>query len=140
MWIRTYSKTYDNVSAQAIWNQWSDVNNWHKWNPGVEYCKLHGTFAVGSHFTLKSKGGPEVKIELFEVENGRKFTDCSTFPGAKMYGIHELEETPQGLKLITTIKVEGWLTYLWVFILAKKIVAKIPEQTDNLVELARKKK
>ena len=140
MWIRTYSKTYDNVSAQAIWNQWSDVNNWHKWTPGVEYCKLHGTFAVGSHFTLKSKGGPEVKIELFEVENGRKFTDCSTFPGAKMYGIHEIEETPQGLKLITTIKVEGWLTYLWVFILAKKIVAKIPEQTDNLVELARKKK
>ena len=140
MWIRTYSKTYSNITADAIWNRWSDINNWHEWNPGVEYCKLHGPFAVGSHFMLKSKGGPEVKIELFEIEKGKKFTDCSTFPGAKMYGIHEIEETPDGLKLITTLKVTGWLTYLWVFILAKKIVAKVPEQTDNLVELARQKK
>ena len=99
---------------------------------------MNGAFAKGSNFTLKSKGGPEVTIDLIEVDRPKKFTDCTRFPGAKMYGMHEIEFVDEGIKLITTMKVEGWLSYLWIFLVVKKIVAKIPEQTDNLVALARK--
>ena len=138
MWIRQFSKIYQNVSADDIWSLWSDIDNWHEWNPGIEYCKLNGAFAKGSNFTLKSKGGPEVTIDLIEVDRPKKFTDCTRFPGAKMYGMHEIEFVDEGIKLITTMKVEWWLSYLWIFLVVKKIVAKIPEQTDNLVALVRK--
>lgn len=140
MWIRQFSKVYQNISPDAIWHLWSNIDNWKEWNPGVEYCKLNGKFAKGSNFTLKSKGAPEVIIDLIEVEKGKKFIDCTTFPGAKMYGMHEIEVVTEGIKLVTTMKVEGWLSYLWIFLVAKKVVAKIPEQTDNLVKLARKNK
>jgi hypothetical protein len=138
MWIRSFSKVYDGVSKNAIWDLWIDVNNWHRWNPGIAYCKLEGKYGVGSFFVLKPIAGPEVKIEIIEVAKGKKFTDCTRFPGAKMYGTHEIEEVEGGLKLTTTMKVEGWLSYLWVFLVARKIVAKTPEQTENLVRLARK--
>ncbi len=140
MWVRTYTKIYQNASAKDIWDRWADIDNWHEWNPGVEYCKLQGRFEKGSFFALKPKGAPLAQIELIEVEKGKKFTDCTTFPGAKMYGTHEIEETPDGLKLITTMKVEGWLKWVWVFLVARKIVAKTAVQTDNLVQLTRKKK
>ena len=139
-WVREFSKTYKGVSKEAIWKIWSDIDNWHEWNPGVEYCRLKGEFAVGSSFTLKSTGGPEVEIALVEIEKNKKFTDCSTFPGAKMYGMHEIIETKDGLKLVTTLKVEGWLKYLWIFLVGRKILAKIPEQTDNLVRIAKERK
>ena len=140
MWIKTYSKTYQDVDVDAVWQMWSDIDNWPKWNPGIEYCQLNGPFTKGSFLDLKPKGAPLAQLELIEVENGKKFTDCSRFPGAKMYGLHEMEKTPDGIKLTTTMTVEGWLSYLWIFLVAKKIVAKIPGQTDNLVELARQLK
>jgi hypothetical protein len=145
MWTRTFSKTYQNVSSDAIWNIWSDINNWHQWNPGVEYCKwddslVESVFVKGSAFILKPKCAPKTKIELIEVEKGKNFTDCTKFPGARMYGIHEIEDSPAGLKLTMTMRVEGWLSCLWIFLVAKKIVAKIPEQTDNLVELSKQNK
>lgn len=84
MWVRTYTKIYQNVSVKDIWNRWADIDNWHEWNPGVEYCKLQGSFAKGSFFVLKPKGAPLAQIELIEVEKGKRFIDCTTFPGSKI--------------------------------------------------------
>ena len=55
------------------------------------------TFIVGNHFTLKPKGVPAVKITLVEIDEGKKFTDCTRFFGAKMYDTHAMEETADGL-------------------------------------------
>ncbi len=141
MWIRSYSKVANGISKEEIWKVWSDMNNCHKWNPGVEYCRMEGKFETGGHYILKPMNmSKEVRTEFAEVEEGKKFTDLTRFPGAKMYGIHEIEETIDGVKLITTMKVEGWLKYLWIFLVAKAIVAKIPQQTDMIIECARKNK
>ena len=99
MWTHTYSKTFKNVKKETIWQLWADVNNWPTWQGDLDYCKLEGAFAVGSHFMLKPKGIKAFKIELTEIEEGRKFTDCTTFFGAKMYGTLELEDTKEGAAL-----------------------------------------
>ena len=138
MWQRSYSKVFKDVKPEAIWNLWTDINNWHKWNPGVDYCKLDQPFAVGSTFTLKPTGGPVVKIDLVEVEAKRKFTDCTSFPGAKMYGMHEITKEKDGVRLTTTMTVTGPLGFLWRMIVANGIVAKTPKQAEQLVALARK--
>lgn len=48
-----------------------------------------------------------------------------------------MEKTNQGLKLTTTIKVEGPLSWIWRKIVAEEIVATLPHQTDMLIKLAR---
>ena len=136
MWTRSHSKVYQNVSAQQIWALWTDINKWPLWNADLEYCKLDQPFKVGSVFTLKPKGAPAVQISLVEISHEKMFTDCTKFLGAKMYGKHEMHVEKNGLRLTTTITVTGMLKYLWIALVAQKIVDKFSVQMDTLVQLA----
>lgn len=84
-----------------------------------------------------SLGGPKVTLTLSEVVPQQKFTDYCQFFGARMYDAHELEETPEGLRIINTITVKGPLSFIWVHLVAKKVAASIPAQTEALVNFAR---
>ena len=137
MWLRSYRKVYKSVKKDDIWRIWTDVNNWSKWHGDLDYCKMEGSFTVGNHFMLKPKGAPAVKIELTEIEEGHKFTDCTHFFGAKMYDTHEIEETEEGLKLTNTLLVTGPLKFLWIQLVAQNVAATVPQEMEALVQLAR---
>lgn len=139
MYIREHSKTYSGIKAQDIWNIWTDVNNWSTWHGDLDYCKMEGKFEVGNHFYLKPKGALQVKIMLTEIEQGKSFTDCTEFFGAKMYDTHSLEETSEGLKLVNKLVVTGPLKWLWVFLVAKNVADSVPEEVESLVKLAKGK-
>ncbi len=138
MWRESYSKVFHDVKPESIWRVWIDINNWHVWNPGIEFCQFEKPFAVGNYFTLKPVGAPAVKIQLVEVLENHKFTDCTSLFGAKMYGEHELSVENEGIRLTTTMIITGRLGFLWRKFLGEKIAAKVPEQTEALVALARK--
>jgi hypothetical protein len=134
MYSETYTLQLQNVSREKIWSVWKDVSHWHEWNPGIEGAKLYGDFEKGSHFTLKPMGRKEVKIDLIEVVPFQKFTDCTHLLGAKLYGCHEFIEEGDFLLFKTTITVKGFLSFFWWKILGKKIVQKLPLQTENLIK------
>lgn len=137
MWQRSYSKEFQDIKPTAIWNVWTDINNWSTWNPGIEYCTLSEPFSIGSSFILKPLGAPAVHVKLVAIEPHRMFTDCTFFLGAKMYGMHEIAKTEKGITLTTTISVTGPLGFVWRNLVGKKIAAKLAEQTDALIERAR---
>lgn len=137
MWSKTTSKVYPGVKAAAVWNLWADVDGWTTWHPDLEYCRLQGPFAVGSHFLLRPKGAPEFKIGITELTQGVSFTDCTRFFGARMYDTHEMQETPEGLRLTNTMTVTGPLSWLWVKLVAADVAASVPEENEALVRLAR---
>ncbi len=137
MWIRSHTQVYQSVKKEDIWRLWIDVNNWPKWHGDLDACTMEGPFAVGNHFMLTPKGASAVKIMLTEIEEGRKFTDCTTFFGAKMYDTHEVEDTKEGLRLTNTLVVTGPLTFLWVKLVAQNVAATVPQDMDTLVNRAR---
>jgi hypothetical protein len=139
-WTRTTTKTYPGVSKADVWRLWADVNTWTRWHPDLDLCKLEGAFAAGNHFLLKPKGAPTFKIELTRVDEGRGFTDCTRFFGARMFDSHELEETPEGVRLTNTLTVEGPLSFLWVKLVAKDVAAAVPAENDALAALAREQR
>ncbi|MBX3720776.1 MAG: SRPBCC family protein [Turneriella sp.] len=136
MWSKTYTTTTNKVNARQMWQLLSDVNNWHTWDDGIEYAQMSGAFAQGNFFTLKPKGAPKVNIRLIEIVENRKFVDLTRFPLARMYGEHLLEETAQGLKITTTMKVEGLLGFLWRKLVAEDIAAALPHETEKQIEIA----
>lgn len=138
MWSQSYSKTFKDVRKERVWDLWADVNNRHKWDLDSEYCKLEGPFKVGAKFILKPLKGPLVQIEIVEVRKNHKFTDRTRFWGAIMDGIHEIEETKEGLRLKTTMQVSGPLSFVWRKLVAEGIVKTLPDQTEALVTLARR--
>lgn len=138
MWERSYTTTTNRVSASQMWRLLADVNNWHQWDESIEYAQLVGTFNPGSHFFMKIKKGPKVKIELIETQNERLFTDLTRFPLARMTGEHRFEETKDGLKITTTMRVTGILGFLWSKIVAQGIVDSLPNDTARQIEFASK--
>lgn len=133
MWVKSYSKVYQNIKKEDIWRAWADVNNWPLWDKELEYCKMDGDFTEGRQFILKPINGPKVKITLSEVVVNKKFTDYCQFPGAIMYDAHELEETNNGLRITNTITVTGFLGFIWAHLVAKNVANSVPEQMDALI-------
>lgn len=138
MWTRSHTKVYKGISKTDIWRIWTDVNNWPSWHGDLDYCKMNGPFTVGNHFTLKPKGASAVKIQLVEIEEGKRFTDCTKFFGAKMYDTHAMVETEEGIQLSNKLVVTGPLKWLWIKLVAKNVADTVPDEMDALVELARK--
>ena len=136
MWSKSHSIVTKLATKEQMWTLLSDVNNWHTWDMDIEYAKMDGKFEQGNTFLLKPKGGPKVNIELIEVVKPYKFTDMTKFPLAKMYGEHVFEDTADGLKLTTTMKVEGILGFLWRKLVAQGIVNSLPVEMEAQVKLA----
>jgi hypothetical protein len=136
-WEKTHSLRVKDVSRSQIWKVWQDVNQWHLWDTDIEYAKMEAPFREGSQFLLKPKGGPKVKIKLVKVQPQSAFTDLTSFPLAKMYGIHQMRETAEGLEVSHTVRIEGPLSFLWKKMVAEKVAAGLDEQATKMVTRAR---
>ena len=138
MWTKPHSIVTTEVTKEQMWKLFSDVNNWHKWDKGIEFARLEGQFEKGSEFLLRPKGGPNVKIKLIETIENQKFVDQTKFPLATMTGEHLFEETDKGLKITTTMRMKGVLSFLWIKIVAQKIVDSLPSEMIDQIEAAGK--
>lgn len=138
MWVKSYSRVVSGVTKEDVWRAWADVNNWPKWDEGLEFCQMNGEFEKNNQFILKPAGGPKVKIILSEVTPNKTFTDYCKFLGATMYDVHDLEEISEGLRITNTIKVTGPLRFIWVKLVASNIVKTLPKQMNAFVEYVRK--
>jgi len=138
MWKKVYTQVYQGITKEDVWTILTDINNWPQWHNDLESCTMQGPFAKGNYFMLKPKSMKAFKIVLTEVTPGHKFTDCTTFFGAKMYDSHEIEEVPNGVRFTNTLIVTGPLKYLWIKLVAQHVANTIPDETQALVNLARK--
>ena len=138
MWTRSHSIVTNKVTKEQMWKLFADVNNWPLWDQGTEFAKLEGKFEQGNHFIFQPKGGPKLKIGIVETIENQKFVDHTKFPLANMYGEHTFEETQDGLKITTTMKVEGILGFLWRKIVAQKIVDGLPNDMQTQIQEASK--
>jgi hypothetical protein len=138
MWTKSHSITTKDVTKEQMWKLFSDVNNWHTWDKGIEFAKLEGKFEKGNHFILRPKGGPNVKVKLLETIENKRFLDVTYFPLAKMFDDHLFEDTTDGLKITNIITVKGLLGFLWVKIVARKIVDALPIDIPEQIKAASK--
>lgn len=137
MWSKTYSIATDEVTREQMWKLFTDVNNWHIWDSGVEYAQLNGPFEQGNHILLKPKGGPKIKIVLSKIMEKQLFITVSFFPLAKIYHEHLFEETSDGLRISYTITVKGVLSFLWVKLIVQNLFNSIPKDVVKQINIAK---
>ena len=137
MWTRSYSTTVKGIDVDRLWRVWSDVDAWNRWQGDLDFARLEGSFATGSTFLLKPKGGPKVGSELLTVEPNRRFVDLTRFPLARMYGEHEFIAHGDAVEIRTSVSVEGVLGFLWRKLVAEGVARSLEEQTRGLVARAR---
>lgn len=129
------------AKPQDIWNLWSDVTSWAKWDPDVEHCQLHqGNFQKGAKALLKPRGGPKVNVEIAECVPCQKFVSHSILPLAKLIFHHEIKPQPSGELLIThRIEFQGLLAPFFYCVMGRGIVRGLPKALKNLSMLAEEK-
>jgi hypothetical protein len=138
MWSKSHSIVTNEVTKEQMWRLFTDVNNWHTWDKGIEFAKMEGGFETGNTFLLRPQGGPNVKVKLTEVVEKKKFVDVTKFPLAKMYDEHLFEETSEGLKITNTIKVNGILAFLWIKLVAQNIADNLSTEMLEQIKSAKK--
>lgn len=139
MWQESYSTYVQGLEPKQIWKIWSDISTRAKWDDDIEWAKADGPFQNGTTITMKPKDWPKaVSMKLMDCVPYQQFTDRTEFFLATLYGTHHMEVTTQGLKLTTTIKVTGLLSWFWRRVVAQDIVKTLPHQTQMLIELAKK--
>ena len=136
--VGTATRVVEGITKEQIYSFWADVNNWAKWNDEIKSAELHGEFKEGNFFTLTLKNGQKVKIKLLKVEENKSFTDLTSFPLAKMYGIHEIIEKDGKIELVATIKIEGLLSFLWTKIVAQNVADSLGSDMDKMIDLIKR--
>ncbi len=134
MWVREYTKIYQNVRVEDVWKVLTDVNHWPTWHSDLEDCVMEGEFKVGNHFMLTPKGMGPVKITLIDVKPNHSFTDLTKFFGAVMMDTHEIVQEGPHVRLKNTLVVKGPLRYLWIKLVAQHVADSIPEEMDALIK------
>lgn len=142
MWKSEYKIVADHVTAQQIWQVWSEIENWPSWSRGVEFARWippHSEFKTGAILYMKIKGGPKFKLYITEAKPYTTFIDCTKFWGAQLYNSHELQEVEGGLQINITITIVGPLAWLWSKLIGDRVAKTTPQQTQDLIAMAKTK-
>lgn len=125
-------------AAGQVWALWSDINNWPRWDKGLENCEFSGGFEVGQSFSLRPKGAPmALTTTLLEVEEGKRFKDRTEMPLGTIHVTHELEPYADSIKLTHRIdaeiyedKIPAFESTLWA-----KWQTGLPNSVQNIASI-----
>ncbi len=135
MWKAQYEMTTD-VAPTALYSAITDVNNWSKWDAGLEYTRLEGDVKPGTAFVLKPKGGPKVQMTIDEVRP-YVLVDTAHLLGAKMRTTHEYVAAGGQTTIRFAIEVSGPLGFLWRKVVGETQIKEAPTQLTAFAAYAR---
>jgi hypothetical protein len=125
------------ASAEAVWERYTDVENWREWSPkGVEESGLEGQFEVGSKGFSKAPHLPKGRFELVEVEPERRFVSQAKLPGARLHFEHRVEPRDGGTRITHRASLEGPLAPVWRPLIGPIIERGLPTGVERLAEVA----
>lgn len=142
MWKKEYKIIVNDVTAKQIWQVWSEIENWPTWSRGVESAEWippHSEFKTGAVLDMKIKGGPKFKLYITEAKPYTTFIDCTKFWGAQLYNSHELRESDGSLQIDITTTITGPLAWLWCKLIGDRVAKNHPQQTQDLIAMAKTK-
>lgn len=135
MWSTEASATTQ-APPEAIWRLWADVDNWKEWDPGVEDSSIGDSFAEGTRYELKPKGGPKVTSVLTDVRLSEGFSDHTRLPLANLDFFHEMERVGEGTRITHRVEISGPLSFMFARLMGRGMVKGLPETVRNLARLA----
>ena len=114
MWQKEYV-VEANTDKEKIWSLWTDVENWNKWNTGIEYSHLNGRFekgAWGSFKTIVNMNPYYYLFQLSECVKNKLLTIKIRLSLGAMEIRHEMTEENDKLKIKQYIILYGPLTFI----------------------------
>ena len=129
---RYVDETVVAAAAEPIYRALLDVARWPEWDDELERVTIVGPAVAGTSFTLKPKGGPNVRMKIVAADPSRRFVDCALLPLARIQTTHELLAQEGGTLVRSVIEVSGPLGFLWDRLVAHRLAEDAHAQTLRL--------
>jgi hypothetical protein len=129
---RYVDETFVAAAAEPIYRALLDVARWPEWDDELDRVTIASPAVAGALFTLRPKGGPNVRMKIVAAEPARRFVDCALLPLARIETAHELLPQPGGTLVRSVIMVSGPLGFLWDRLVARKLAEGAHAQTLRL--------
>lgn len=136
-WTTSHTET-TSAKPKAIWQHWTNVQDWPKEDKNLESAKLEGDFAVGSYIVMKPKGSPKSKVKITKVIPFEFYSTQGSIPFGKLLFTHKVSEEKGKTSFTHTITVTGPMRGIFVNLVAKKLAKDLPVKMKNIAELAEK--
>ena len=103
--IASYTATAD-ASVEDVWAIWADVNNWGKWDSGIEHSEISTNFKAGNTFSLTPRGGEPIQITLKTVTSGEEFSDEAILPFGTIRNMHRVDRMGDKIRLTHEVQAD----------------------------------
>ena len=104
------------LQKELIWSIWTDVKNWKKWNPCIEYSNLNGNFADGTYGSFKLVDGTNTSFEHFLLTKcipNKSFIGRINLFMCNMDLGHEMTESENKLTVRHYVRIYGILAFYY---------------------------
>jgi hypothetical protein len=136
MWSYEHTAEGD-VSADAIWRLWVEVENWGGWNSDIAEVALDGPFEVGSTIAMTSRRGDTVGLPLVGVEPGETFVDQADLGDVVVTTTHQIDRLDgRGVRIVYRTEITGPAAEEVGPVIGSRIVDHFPETVAALIALA----
>lgn len=122
--------------AERIWQLWTDVDGWPRWDTALVSARLDGPLAHNARGRLRSKGSPEAAFTIVALEPGRSYTFAVPLLLAELRVRRELAALPGGTRYTHEVAFVGPLGWLFGLLLGRQFRAMLPGVMERLRTLA----
>lgn len=138
MWTTEISRS-STATREQIWQLWTDVCGWAKWDRDVSHAELFGPFRTGTKGVIKPPSGPKAHFVLTACTPLSSFTSRTELPWCQMDFEHTISEADHGIIIRHRVVMTGPLTILFSRLIGRQIKQGLPLTVDTLVRLAEKR-
>ncbi|HEY2055672.1 MAG TPA: SRPBCC family protein [Solirubrobacterales bacterium] len=137
MWSYGHGVEAD-VTAEAVWRAWADVESWGEWNADIERISIDGPFAVGATIEMTPRGADPVVLRVAEVRPGECFVDEAEVGRTVVATTHLVEPAGEGrVRIVYRTEITGPASEEVGPQLGPAITDDFPETIAALVAYAR---
>jgi polyketide cyclase/dehydrase/lipid transport protein len=137
MWSNEHAVEAD-VSAEAVWRAWAEVERWGEWNADIQRISIDGPFAVGATITMTPRGADPVVLRVAEARPGEGFVDEAELGGVVVTTTHLVEPAGEGrVRIVYRTEITGPAADEVGPRLGPAITGDFPETIAALVEFVR---
>src|SRR5262245_38560787 len=106
MWTAEHSIA-TTAAPESIWQLWSDVHAWPRWNADLYRAELAGPFAEGSAITMFPREDDPVELTIAEAEAPARFVDQADLGSVVVRTTHRVEPVGDRSRITYRMEITG---------------------------------
>jgi polyketide cyclase/dehydrase/lipid transport protein len=105
---QTEHSTETSAAPETIWQLWSDVADWPRWNADLDRAELAGPFAEGTGITMFPRNDDPIEVTIAEADEPRAFIDQADLGSVIVRTEHRVEPVgPSRSRIVYRMEITG---------------------------------